>query len=149
MVGFFINFSENQNIEYTKKSLEQATDEVQRMGGPRDGKGGAVAAAICAAAIGCNAWAKDEGLLNWLETGAGGIPNATHKTQSMLWAVESALSESPEETTFIAPPVVHTSSMALGATRGDAMATPKDNTNHASTKRTRILICLNSCIFKS
>ena len=64
MVGFFINFSENQNIEYTKKSLVQATDEVQRMGGPRDGKGGAVAAAMCAAAIGCNAWAKDEGLLN-------------------------------------------------------------------------------------
>ena len=26
--------------------------------------GGAVAAAMCAAAIGCNAWAKDEGLVN-------------------------------------------------------------------------------------
>ena len=74
--------------------------------------------------------------------GAGGIPTAIQCAQSMVWAVESVFSASSEDTIYIVPPVVHTSSMALGATRGDAMATPKDNANQTSTKRARFLACL-------
>ena len=62
-----------------------------------------------------------------------------HKAQSMVWTVDSALSESSEDTIFIVPPVVQTRSMAFGATRGEAMATLTDMTNHASTKRTMVL----------
>jgi hypothetical protein len=38
------------------------SNEVQSAGGPREGKGGAVAEAMCAAAIGRKAWDKGEGL---------------------------------------------------------------------------------------
>lgn len=70
------------------------------------------------------------------------MPTAIHKAQSMVCTVDSALSASSEETIFIAPPVVHTRSMALGATRGDATATPTDITNQTSRKRAKILVCL-------
>jgi len=115
------------------------SDEVQSKGGPREGKGGAVAEAIRAAAIGCRAWAKGEGLIKGFAASATGIPTVMHKAQSMVWTVDSALSASSEDTIFIVPPVVQTRSMAFGATRGEAMATLTDMTNHASTKRTMVL----------
>jgi hypothetical protein len=41
------------------------------------------------------------------------------------------------ETSFMTPPVVHTNSMDVGETHGEAMATPNDKANHTSTKRAR------------
>jgi len=38
-------------------------------------------------------------------------------------------------TNFIMPVLEHTMSMPLGLTKGEATATPTDNTNHTSTRR--------------
>ena len=42
-------------------------------------------------------------------------------------------------TTFIAPEAEQTSKISCGLTIGDAIATPIDSTNHASTKRVRVV----------
>jgi hypothetical protein len=58
----------------------------------------------------------------------------THSGQSMVWA-EAVASPSPNATSLTAPALEHTSSITLGLTAGDAMATPSDNANHTSTRR--------------
>lgn len=40
-------------------------------------------------------------------------------------------------TIFMAPAPVQTSTVFCGFTKGDATATPKDNTNHAKTRRVK------------
>ena len=53
------------------------------------------------------------------------------------------VSSSPSAcTTLIAPPELHTNCVALGATKEEAIATPKDKANHTSTKRVRWRSCL-------
>ncbi len=64
----------------------------------------------------------------------GGASMMTHKGQSMVWA-DALASPSPSATSLTAPALEHTSSIALGLTAGDAMATPNDNANHTSTRR--------------
>ncbi len=65
-----------------------------------------------------------------------------HKAQSICPWLEAALSVPSTVTSLSMPPLVHTSSVALGATKEDAMATPKDKANHTSTKRVRWRSCL-------
>lgn len=72
-----------------------------------------------------------------------GIPTDMHKAQSMVWALLLLSSASSGDTIFMAPPVVQTKSMAFGATKGDAMATPTDKTNHTSMKRAIEVACLS------
>ena len=59
------------------------------------------------------------------------------------WALSEALSEAsafaPETTIFIPPEVVQTICVSVGFNMGDAMATPKNNANHTSTKRAKDL----------
>ena len=64
----------------------------------------------------------------------GGALMATHKGQSIVLA-DAVLSSSPCTTNFIMPVPVHTMSMPLGLSTGEAMATPTDNANHTSTRR--------------
>ena len=65
-----------------------------------------------------------------------------HKAQSICPGLGTALSVPSKATIFSMPPLVHTNSVALGATKEDAMATPKDKANHTSTKRVRWRRCL-------
>ena len=94
-----------------------------------------MAEAMCAAAMGCRAWDKGEGLTVAAATGAGGNAKLMHKGQSMLALAGWASSPSSLTTHLMTPPLVHTMSMDLGDTSGEAMATPSDNANHTSTKR--------------
>jgi hypothetical protein len=47
-------------MESNTKIKEVLESYRERVGGPRDGNGGAVTEAMCAAAIGCRAYAKGE-----------------------------------------------------------------------------------------
>ena len=94
-----------------------------------------MAEATCAAANGCSACAKGEGFTACWASGAGGKATDMHKGQSMLALVGSSSSPSSLTTHLMTPPLVHTMSMDLGDTSGEAMATPSDNANHTSTKR--------------
>jgi hypothetical protein len=130
----------------TKPCLVPTSDEVQSTGGPREGKGGAVATAICAAAMGCSAWANAEGFTNAMPLDDGGKATNRHMAQSGIvcsWLSALLLSL---DTSFITPPAVHTISMALGDTKDEADATPSDMTNHTSMKRANDLACLSECI---
>ena len=91
-------------------------------------------AAICAAAMGCTACASGEGWVSAVLNSGGGAVMDVHKGQSIVLA-KAAPSSSPCTTSFIMPVPVHTTSVPLGLSTGDATATPTDNTNHTSTKR--------------
>ena len=69
-----------------------------------------------------------------------------HKAQSSCPWLGAALSVPSNVTSLSMPPLVHTSSVALGNTKEVAMATPKDKANHTSTKRVRWRSCLKACI---
>ena len=101
-----------------------------------------MAAAIKAAAMGCRAWAKAEGLVNCAQAEVDGITTTMHNAQSMVCVLDSGSPASSDATNFNAPPVVQTMSRVLGETSGEAMATLKDKTNHIRTKRVRVLACL-------
>lgn len=58
----------------------------------------------------------------------------THNGQSKPWA-DALASPSPKATSLTAPALEHTSSITLGLTAGDAMATLNVNANHTKTKR--------------
>ena len=68
--------------KHAKTLLAQTSSEFQSAGGPREGKGGAVAEAICAAAIGCRACDKAEGLTKAVDGVAKGNAANMHMAQS-------------------------------------------------------------------
>jgi hypothetical protein len=109
-----------------------------RAGGPREGSGGAEASAVrdVAAQDATNSGGKERLMLTC--AARGGAFMMTHSGQSMVWT-EAVASPSPSATSLTAPALEHTSSITLGLTAGDAMATPSDNTNHTSTRR---VICV-------
>jgi len=94
--------------------------------------------AMCAAAMGNNACERGEGCVSVVLNSGGGAMKVAHSGQSKVRASEEVLSSSPCTTSFMLPVLVHTMSMALGCTQGDAMATPTDRANHTSTRR---MIC--------
>jgi hypothetical protein len=114
-------------------------------GGPRDGSGGAVTAAMCAAAIGCKAWASGEGCVNVVLIAGGGALIEAHKGQSSVW-LDAAVSSSPCTTSFMLPVLVQTRSMPCGLMMGDAMATPTDSANHTSTRRVIWMAWRSDCM---
>ena len=69
-----------------------------------------------------------------------------HKGQSKVGEAEVELSSSPCTTNFILPVLVHTMSIALGWTMGDAMAAPTDKANHTSTKRMMFGVLRRYCM---
>ena len=116
-------------------------------GGPREGSGGAVTAAICAAAMGCRAWASGEGCVNAVLSAGGGAEIEAHKGQSKVW-LEAATSSSPCTTSFMLPVLVHTMSIPWGFTIGEAIATPTDNANHTNTRRVSWKALRRGCMSK-
>lgn len=96
-----------------------------------------MADAMRAASMGCMACERGEAWVNVVLTVEGGTPVTVHKGQSNKWLL-ACVSSSPDTTSLTAPAVVHTSSIDLGATTGDATATPMDNTNQTSTRRARV-----------
>ena len=121
-------------------------DQRRKVGGPREGRGGAVRDAMCAAAVGNNAYERGEGCDSAVFNAGGGAQMLAHKGQSKIGEKEVELSSSPCTTSFILPVLVHTMSIALGCTMGDAMATPTDKANHTSTKRMMWVVLRRYCI---
>ena len=91
--------------------------------------------AMCAATLGNKACERGEGCVSAVFNAGGGAQMVAHKGQSKVGEKERGLSSSPCTTSFILPALVHTMSIALGCTMGDAMATPTDKANHTSMKR--------------
>ena len=89
-------------------------DQRRKVGGPREGSGGAVRDAMCAATEGNNACERGEGCVSAVFNADGGAPMVAHKGQSKVGEAEVELSSSPCTTNFILPVLVHTMSIALG-----------------------------------
>ena len=89
-------------------------DQRRKVGGPREGSGGAVRDAMCAATEGNNAWERGEGCVSAVFNAEGGALMLAHKGQSKVDGAEVELSSSPCTTNFILPVLVHTISIALG-----------------------------------
>ena len=132
-----------------RKTSAACSIKVQSTGGPREGSGGAVVDAIWAAAVACRAWERGETGAACTELGAGGKATGMHKAQSIVPWLGTALSVPSTATSLSMPPLVQTSSVDLGATKEDAIATPKDKANHTSTKRVRWRSCLKACMARS
>ena len=82
-----------------------------------------------------------------LASGGGGAVMGAHSGQSMALLANSLVLPSSDCTsTFITPEPLHTSKMSCGLTMGEATATPSDSTNHASTKRLRVVKWRRVCI---
>lgn len=102
--------------------------------------------AMCAATVCNNACERGEGCVSDVLMADGGAPTPAHKGQSKLSTAVAALSLSPCTTSFMLPVLVHTMSMALGCTKGDAMATPTDKANHTSTRRMMMDVLRRYCM---
>ena len=89
-------------------------DQRRKVGGPREGSGGAVRDAMCAATEGNNACERGEGCVSAVFNAEGGALMLAHKGQSKVDGAEVELSSSPCTTNFMLPVLVHTMSIALG-----------------------------------
>lgn len=104
--------------------------------------------AMCAATVGNNACERGDGCVSAVLMAGGGAPMVAHKGQSKVGKEDAELSSSPCTTSFMLPVLVHTISIALGWTMGDAMATPTDKANHTSMKRMSLVVLRRYCICK-
>ena len=96
---------------------------------------GAARAAMCAAGMGSNACASGCTSGSRVCDIGGGAPTCTHSGQSSVWLGMSCAPSSVLTTSLTAPEPRQINSTGLGWTKGDATATPIDNTNHANTRR--------------
>ena len=78
------------------KALTRLKHQRESAGGPREGSGGAVTAAMCAAAKGSSAWASalGAGCVSAVFN-AGGAESVAHKGQSSVWLVAATSESSP------------------------------------------------------
>ncbi len=117
----------------------------RKVGGPREGSGGAVRDAMCAALIGRSACESDEIFSKYAWGADGGTVMATHRGQSKL--AEALKSELPSESTnFILPPDVQTICILPGLTMVEAIADPRNKANHTSTRRVMNLALRRDCM---
>ena len=126
--------SSQQKLGKALNALCPLKDQRWKVGGPREGSGGAVRDAMCAATEGNNACESGEGCDSAVFNAGGGALMVAHKGQSsfgMLGLPES----SPVTTSFIMPELVQTNIVDSGLTRGEAMAIPTDKANQTNTKR--------------
>ena len=103
-----------QKLGKALNALRPLKDQRWKVGGPREGSGGAVRDAMCDATEGNNACERGEGCDSAVFNADGGAPMVAHKGQSKVGATEVELSSSPCTTNFILPVLVHTMSIALG-----------------------------------
>ena len=130
----FFKASCQQKLGKALNALCPLKDQRWKVGGPREGSGGAVREGKCAATVGNKAYERGEGCVSSLFKGGGGAPIDAQSWQSSLGVIGLPVS-SPEATSFIIPELVQTSMVDSGLTRGEAIATPKDKANHTSTRR--------------
>jgi hypothetical protein len=130
---------------HNANALYPLKDQRRKVGGPREGRGGAVRDAMCAATAGNNACERGEGCVSAVFNAEGGALMLAHNGQSKV-GEEEELSSSPCTTNFILPVLVHTMSIALGWTMGDAIVTPTDKANHTSTKRVMFEVLRKYCM---
>ena len=117
-----------------------------KSGGPREGNGGAVNVAMRATVTGLSECANGSGGVKTAGISGGAPDSDAHKGQSRF---ELLADESwPSTTILTIPDVEHTKSETLGLTTGEAIATPRDNTNPINTNRMIVKDCLTLCIFK-
>ena len=103
--------------------------------------------AMCAATWGNNACERGEACVSDVLMVDGGAMILAHRGQSKVDDADFApSSSSPCTTNFMLPVLVHTISMALGCTMGEAMATPTDKANHTSTKRMMWVVLRRYCM---
>ena len=84
------------NEAKTSKALTRLKHQRESAGGPREGSGGAVTHAMCAAADGSSAWASalGAGCVSAVFN-AGGAESVAHKGQSSVWLVAATSESSP------------------------------------------------------
>jgi hypothetical protein len=138
-LGLGTRTSENESRKSQAGGLDRCGNKwtvQEKAGGPRGGSGELVSHAMWADGVGRKAWAKllassklsdscDAGALIW-----------AHKGHAMsLDATRVSVASSP--TSFMPPMAEQTICEVWGWTKGEATATPMNNTNHTSTKRVR------------
>ena len=107
--------------------------KIQTAGGPRDGRGGAVWAAMMAAATGCSECARGLAWSNVVEPDCKGTTTGAHSGQSMLAVNFASAPSSPEATIFMPPALEHTIWVSVGFKMGDAIAIPINSANQTRT----------------
>ena len=116
-------------------------------GGPREGSGGAVAAAMCAAATGCRACANEEGTgRSRVLLGGGAAVTEAHKGQSIGLVSLTSPSDSLESSIFMPPSLAQTICRLLGWISVAAMADPTNSANHTSTRLAMCLALRRACM---
>lgn len=104
---------------------------------------------MCAAAIGCSACAKGEGLEKESSSFGAVAVTLAHKGQSMLVVTLTTVPSSSAETTiFIPPEPEQTICTSPGLTMGEATEAPTNSANHTSTKRAIKVALRRVCMVK-
>ena len=120
----------------------------ESVGGPRAGSGAAVIAAMCAATVGSSAWPSgEEGTAGVNTTSGGGALGVEQSGQSIPALPISTLPSSVWTFSMMPPEAEHTNWKDCGFTIGDAIATPTEPRNHASTKRRSMVKVRKACMF--
>lgn len=117
-------------------------------GGPREGRGGAVRAAIWAAAMGCRACSSAEGLMERELECEGGDATEAHSGQSIVADTFTSPPSPSTSTIFIPPPAEQTICMLPGLITVEATAEPRNSANQASTRPTISLELRRVCMRK-
>ena len=105
--------------------------------------------AMCAAATGCRACAKDEGVESWaVPEGGGGAVTEAHKGQSMVLESVASPSTSPLSTIFMPPSLEQTICRLPGLMKVEAKADPTNSANHTSTRLAMRLELRRACMGK-
>ena len=99
---------------HNANALYPLKDQKWKVGGPREGSGGAVREAMCAAAESNNACERGEGCVSAVFNAGGGALMLAHKGQSKVDEAKVEPSSSPWRTNFMLPVLLHTISIALG-----------------------------------
>jgi len=105
------------------------------VGGPRAGRGGAVADTIRAAAVDWRAVAKGERFWKSAAVSGTGAKTDAHKGQSKPAVIATLPSPASVWTSFIPPPAAQMTCMLPGLMSDEAIADPRNSANNASTRR--------------
>lgn len=101
-----------------------------------------------ASSIGVRACASGYGWVSCRVVAGAGKEAGRHIAQSSVcWPASTTSPFLSTTMSLIVPPSEQIISIVLGATRGDAMATPSVNANHAKTRRMSVEDVRKACMF--
>lgn len=136
-------------VGYACGRIASAAGCQARKGGPRGGNGAPTRAAMRASSMGVRACASGCGWLICREAAGAGREAGRHIAQSSVcWPASTTSPFWSVTMSFIVPPSEQINSIVLGATMGDAMATPSVNANHANTRRMSVEDVRRACMFR-